>query len=260
MPTRAPASAPPAPEPAVESAGDRTEGAPVDGRKERSSGQIEPRVLELPLSGFEPALVVLPGGKARKRPLLVAAHGAGGRAEAHCALWNAIIGERGAVLCLRGKRLRADDDSSYYFPNHHALRKELVAALASVRSELADAVDANGVVYAGYSQGAIMGALVARQDGATLTRLILIEGGALEWDVPTARAFHRAGGKRVLLVCGHGGCARAGRRAAQWLVASGAAARVEHVAGAGHTWGGPVAERLRDTFEWVIEGDARWQP
>jgi len=221
---------------------------------------LEPALVALKVDGFEPAVVAMPGGPQRRRPLLIAAHGAGGVPEDDCALWAEIVAGRGVVVCPRGVALRAHSNDAFYFPNHHHLERELEAILRSVHGALSELVDEGPIVYAGYSQGGIMGALVARQHPSLLTRLVLVEGGALEWDVPTANKFRRGGGERVLLVCGQRGCARAAERAKGWLEHAGIAARSEHVEGAGHTTFGPVAERLRATFDWVVEGDARWRP
>jgi hypothetical protein len=34
--------------------------------------------------------------------------------------------------------------------------------------------------------------------------------------------------------------------------------RVIHAEGAGHSYGGSMEARLRETFEWLIENDSRW--
>jgi predicted esterase len=243
-------------QPAAQNAHETSRNAPSDAR---GAANVEPKFFALKVEGFEPAVLAVPGGPPRRRPLLIAAHGAGGAPEDDCALWAEIVAGRGVVVCPRGVALSARYEGAYYFPNHHHLERELQAILRSVRGALSELVDDGPVVYAGYSQGGIMGALVARQHPSLLSRLVLVEGGALEWDVPTANKFRRGGGERVLLVCGQGGCARAAARAKGWLERAGVAARAEHVSGAGHTTFGPVAERLRETFEWVVEGDARWR-
>jgi predicted esterase len=242
--------------PPAERASDMSQSSPAESPDVRGR---EPAFYALKVDGFEPAVVVMPGGPPRRRPLLIAAHGAGGAPEDDCALWAEIVAGRGVVVCPRGVALSTRYEGAYYFPNHHHLDRELQAILRSVRGALSELVDDGPIVYAGYSQGGIMGAIVARHHPSLLNRLVLVEGGALEWDVPTANKFRRGGGERVLLVCGQGGCARAAERAKGWLERAGVAARAEHVSGAGHTTFGPVAERLRATFDWVVEGDARWR-
>src|SRR5688500_7019775 len=60
--------------------------------------------VELDIPGHVPAVVSLPLGSTRRRPVIVATHGAGDRAEYHCELWRAIVGDRGFVVCPRGRR------------------------------------------------------------------------------------------------------------------------------------------------------------
>src|SRR4051812_27841009 len=54
---------------------------------------------ELPLPGFQPALLFVPPGTSH-RPLLVAAHGAGGDPQWDCEYWRRLTSDRAFVLCL----------------------------------------------------------------------------------------------------------------------------------------------------------------
>jgi predicted esterase len=232
---------------------------PESANAEASSPEApETKFFSLKVDGFEPAVVAVPGGPPRTRPMLIAAHGAGCMPEHHCLFWAEIVRDRAVVVCPRGVALRADSDHGFYFPHHHHLDREVLAVISAARAALGNLVDEGPIVYVGYSQGASMGALVAHRHPKVLSKLVLIEGGQHQWDVPTARAFQRGGGERVLLVCGQGGCARVARRAATWLTRAGVEARAEYATGAGHTFLGAVAERLRDSFDWLVAGDPRW--
>ncbi|HLV21841.1 MAG TPA: hypothetical protein VKZ49_13195 [Polyangiaceae bacterium] len=212
------------------------------------------RQLEVP--EFRAAWLVDPGGVAPK-PVLIAAHGAGDGPRFQCELWRLIVAGRGFVLCPAGVPLDRDS-GGYFFRNHHELEREVLAALAALQAELGDRVASGPVVYTGYSQGATMGALMLVGHADVFSRVALIEGGERQWNVPIARKFARAGGQRVLFACGRRSCFTGAQRSADWLEQAGIAARVEHAAGAGHTYGGAVAERVAASFDWLVEGDERW--
>jgi predicted esterase len=151
-------------------------------------------------------------------------------------------------------------DLGFFFRHHHALEKEVLAALESLHARFGDRIAPGPVVYAGYSQGGTMGALMVVKHPHIFQRLILVEGGEAEWDVPTATRFRQGGGQRVLLVCGRHPCAERARKSVGWLQKGGVDARLDHVPGGGHTYGGSVAERLVASFDWVVKGDPRWLP
>jgi pimeloyl-ACP methyl ester carboxylesterase len=150
------------------------------------------------------------------------------------------------------------DDPGYFYRDHHALEREVLAALEALRQTFGDRVAPGPVVYAGYSQGGVMGALMVVNHPETFQRVILVEGGEREWDVPTAMKFREGGGKRVLLVCGRHVCSEAARKSVWWLRRGQVDVRHESVSGGGHTYGGAVGQRLADTFGWVVRDDPRW--
>lgn len=208
------------------------------------------------MPGHQPARLWVPGGRGT-RPLIVVAHGAGGRAGFHCKLWRRITGGGAFVLCPRGTRIFPRASSGYFYRNDPALEREVLAAVGAVRAAY-PRVDPGPAVYAGYSQGAIMGALMAERHPDLFPRLVLVEGGH-DWDIPTARRWHDGGGKRVLFVCGRRACDKDAKRAQGWLERAGVQTRVEYAPGAGHTPAGRVAERVDAAFSWVVQGDDRWQ-
>ena len=223
--------------------------------------ESEAAFFELPVPGYGDAIVSVPADTRTARPVLVAAHGAGDKPMWQCQVWRAIVQDRGFVVCPRGTRMSwgiPGQDLGYFFRNHHALEKEVLAVLESFKDRFGDRIAPGPVVYAGYSQGGIMGALMVVKHPEVFQRLILVEGGEAEWDVPTATRFREGGGKRVLLVCGRHACQERARRSTWWLRRGGVGFRSELVPGAGHTYGGAVAERLLETFDWVVEGDDRW--
>ena len=215
---------------------------------------------KLDVPGFQPAVLWLPDPRVAPRPVLMIAHGAGGNPDAPCRWWQSALAGRALLLCLAGTPVnRRDPDTGYFFEHHHALEKEALAALDALRREHQSAIAPGPVVYVGFSQGAIMGALFTAQHPELFRRLLLIEGGYDEWDVATARRFAGAGNARVLFVCGVSHCTRHARRSLGWLRRGGVEARLEHAPGAGHTYEGEVGERVRAAFSWLVAGDDRWR-
>lgn len=203
------------------------------------------RTLEVP--GFLPAVLFVPAGSAQ-RPLLVATHGAGGSPEWDCEYWRRLTGGTRFLLCLRGKSMGSG--GGFYYPNEHALEAELIAAERALRDREPRVATGDGV-YAGFSQGASMGSAIIARHGEAFPQLALLEGFQL-WNIARARTFARAGGKRVLMVCGTEQCNRVARETARWLARGGVEGRVEYAAGAGHSPLGAVLERTRAALPWLL--------
>ncbi len=224
----------------------------------RESGHLE--LLDVP--DHSPAVVWVPPPGQRPQPLLVAAHGAGGRPEWHCDFWSRIVEDRGFVLCPRGRRIHRGvphDQSSYYFPDHFWLGRVVHAAMTTLGFRFANQVDPSDAVYAGYSQGAIMGALIVAPEPTRFPLAVFVEGGGAEWNVPIAAKYLEGGGRRVAFVCGVSACDAGARRAVQYLDRAGLAARRAYAPGAGHTYRGPVEPLVAAAFEWLVAADPRWR-
>ena len=225
----------------------------------------EEAFVDLMVPGHEPAVVSVPQAETERRPLLVAAHGAWDRAEPHCALWRRVVGDRAFVLCPRGIRTNRHvprSHAAYYYPDHFALAREALAAIDALAARYADRVDATGAVWAGFSQGAIHGALVVALHPERFPRAVLVEGGNgffNEWSPYSARKYARAG-ERVLFGCGSVYCVRSAARCAGYLERAGVETRIAHAEGAGHSYGPAMESRLRENLDWVIAGDSRWAP
>jgi predicted esterase len=217
----------------------------------------EARSFALEVPEFSAALVRLPEGD-EKLPVLVVTHGAGGSAEQHCQWWSRVVRERAILLCLRGRARGPSPADGEYYPDHLSLERETFAALSALRAGYAESVAEGSVYYAGFSQGATMGALMLVPHAAEVPRLALVEGGAKDWSVARARAFRERGGERVLFVCGQKDCAEQARKSAYFLKLAGVLARVEYVAGAGHSHDSRVEARIASALPWLTASDARW--
>jgi predicted esterase len=122
-------------------------------------------------------------------------------------------------------------------------------------------LDASQVVYTGFSQGAIHGSQVIVSNPDVFPRAALVEGGNgffNEWSMHAAKKYKAGGGQRVLFACGSPACVRTAERCAGYLKKAGVEARVVHAEGAGHSYGPPMDEELRTSFEWLVAGDPRW--
>lgn len=211
----------------------------------------------LDVPDFSPSLVHLPGGFA-KLPVLVVTHGAGGTARTHCELWARIVENRALLLCVRGRARGPNPEDGEYYPDHLALERETFAALSALRARFSQRIAEGPVWYAGFSQGATMGALMLVEHAAEVTRLVLVEGGFAEWSVARARAFRERGGERVLFVCGRKECATSARNSAYWFKLAGVPAKVAYVEGAGHNHDARVEARIVLLLPWLTAGDVRW--
>jgi predicted esterase len=207
--------------------------------------------LEVP--GFLPAVLFTPPGD-NERPVLVAAHGAGGSPDWECEYWRRLTRARAFVLCLRGTAMGGD---SFYYKNHYALRDELAAALGAARAR-APRMASRGGIYAGFSQGASMGSLVVATRAAQLPYVVLIEGFE-QWNIALGRSFARQGGKSVLFVCGTAQCATKAAKSESALRQTSVRGRAKHAVGAGHTPVGPVEDAVAENLPWLLEGEALWQ-
>jgi predicted esterase len=218
------------------------------GAEPAAVASAETRALDVP--GFLPSVLFVPGGS-DARPLVVAAHGAGGSPEWECDYWSRLMQGRSFVLCLRGTSM--GKAGGFYYRDEHALEAELIAAERAARASQRRIASAGGV-YAGFSQGSSFGSAIIARHGGAFPRLALIEGFE-RWNIPRARAFAKAGGQRVLFACGTKDCNAAATESARWLQKTGIEARVEFAAGAGHTPLDAVQERVHGALPWLLGAD-----
>ncbi len=220
--------------------------------------------VELPLPDAHAAVVSLPLGSVGPKPVLVATHGAGGRASTHCALWRGVVENRAFVVCPRGTAIYPHGPphaTGYFYNGHPALGVEITKALAALAARYPERVDLEDPVFAGYSQGANMGALLLPTHAARFARAVLWEGGVgefQEWNIRVSERFFERGGRRVVLACGRPVCFENAQRTSGFMLRGGLATQLVYVAGAGHTYAGELGERVRDAFAWLVEGDPRW--
>jgi predicted esterase len=233
-------------------ASSRSEAARTPAEKSVANG-----LVTLPVPGLESAFVSFPRTTRFPSPVLVAAHGAGDTPEALCETFRRLLGDRGVVLCPSGPRMFAHSEGRY-FPNHPALERIVLASLDALVATYPRETDGKDVAYAGYSQGATMGALMIVAHGDRFPRLLLIEGGGKDWTLARARQFRAAGGGKVLFVCGTTSCRTHAKGSASLLDAAGVATSVVSDVRAGHTYEGPVLDLLAKSIDEFLSDDPRW--
>lgn len=233
---------------------DRPRSLPVEGKapaEERSVGLLK---MGLVVPGHGDAVLVSPVDLGEGKPLLVAAHGAGDAPDWQCQHWAEIARGSFVVLCPRGLSL-GKDSGGYYFPDHFALEREVLAAVDALEAALGPRLLDEGGVYTGYSQGATMGALMVVNHGRRFPHLLLVEGGSGDWTFSRARRFRDTGGKSIAIVCGTGPCARRAKASAAVMQKVGLRARAQYASGAGHVYDGEVGEHSRALFEGWLFGE-----
>jgi hypothetical protein len=94
---------------------------------------------------------------------------------------------------------------SFYYKQHYALGAEVAAAAAAARRQFPRILPSSGI-YAGFSQGASMGALMISSYADQFPYVVLIEGFT-QLNVALGRAFAKRGGQALLFVCGTRECA-----------------------------------------------------
>ena len=215
----------------------------------------------LAVPGHGDAVVVLPIGTTRPRPIVVALHGLWDRPEWQCGAWNAVIHGRAFVLCPRGipSKQATPDDPRLTYTHAEAMAVEVDDAIAALRSAYPAYVDPGPIVYAGFSLGAIYGVPTVAAAPAKFPRVILVEGGHEAWTPERARAFAKHGGERIVFLCGSDDCPVAAGRAIRRLATAGMTdVRIHTLKGAGHTYGGSLFDEARADIEWAIADDPRF--
>lgn len=214
----------------------------------------EQTLRPLAVPGFEPALLFTPAGTSQ-RPLVMAAHGAGGGPDWECEYWRRLTRGRAFILCISGTPI-GGSYSGFFFRDHRALHRELLAAERAARDAEPRILAGSGI-YAGFSQGATMGTAILAQRAAAFPYAVLIEG-FMPWNVPGARRFVREGGRRVLFACGSKECEAVAKTSVRWFQTAHVEARLEYAPGQGHTPAGRVMAQVESALPWLLQDDPHW--
>src|SRR4029077_2568744 len=123
-------------------------------------------------------VVSIPVGATSPKPVVVATHGAWDAPEGLCDDQRFIFHDRAWVLCPRGRPM---PDKTFRYDSSASIAREIDAGLRALSARYPGYVDASGVLYTGFSLGAILGVGVITGDPARFPRAVLIEGGEDKW-------------------------------------------------------------------------------
>jgi hypothetical protein len=220
----------------------------------------DPPIVPLEVPGFPDAVVSIPLGATSPKPVVVATHGMWDFPEGLCDDQRWIFRDRAWVVCPRGRPM---PDKTFRYDSADALAREIDADLAALAAKYPGYVDEEGMLYTGFSLGAILGVSVVTRTPSRFPRAVLIEGGEDKWSQALAAKYGKGGGKRVLFACGLRGRVPAAQQAAAMLGRAGVEARAvlgklpgkaEFI----HWYNGPIAEETIAAEPWLLEGDERW--
>lgn len=165
------------------------------------------------------AVVSVPVGATRARPLVVAVHGAHDRPEWACGGWRLGFKAYPFIVCPRGSAVTPD---KYAWPNSAAIERVVMKSIDEVRERFGAYVAPAPYVYAGFSQGAIFSEPILVGHAALFKTAIFAEGGyPILGSADFARKFKAGGGETVVIVCGSQPCQTTTRASALRLEAAG---------------------------------------
>lgn len=229
--------------------------------------EAESPMVSLPVEGFGEAIVSLPIGARRPRPIVLALHGNFDRPEWQCEVWREITKGFPWVLCPRGipRRDVPKREDRWEWGSTAQTDREIMAAVEALRVAQGHYVAEGPILFTGFSLGAILALGIIKQHPGMYGPVVLIEGGTRLWTKSTAQRIFGdlsdAGTSpqaRMLMACGQVGCEAQGRALAKKLELWGVGARVVLGKNAGHTYDGPVASAIQGEWAWLIEGDPRY--
>jgi dienelactone hydrolase len=221
-----------------------------------------PPIVPLLVDGFPDAVISTPLGATSPRPVVVATHGMWDFPEGLCDDQRWIFRDRAWVVCPRGRPM---PDKTFRYDSVDSLSREIDADVRALAARYPGYVDDGGMLYTGFSLGAILGVGVITREPARFPRAVLIEGGEDRWTSALAAKYAKGGGQRVLFACGLRGRVPAAQQAASILEHAGVGARavLGKLPDAGqfiHWYNGPIADETLAAQPWLFEGDPRWGP
>ncbi|HET7539783.1 MAG TPA: PHB depolymerase family esterase [Polyangiaceae bacterium] len=211
--------------------------------------------LELP-DGHE-AYVCPPLAAREPRPLIVAVHGAGDRAEWACGGWRMVAGEYAFVVCPQGQKM---DATRFAWDSAETIRRRVESAVAAARARFARYIADGPTLYVGFSQGATLAGPTLLDPAQSFPFVTLAEGG---YNLIRDRAFiaklRARGVTSVLLACGTPGCFTSMRGAAEGLNELGIQALIAGDAAAGHNLNREMQAGLQKVWPDFVAGLANWR-
>lgn len=188
-------------------------------------------------------VVTPPVGATEPRRVIIGVHGAGDRPDWACGGWRLASGASTFVVCPPGTR---SGQGWYAWASTSAIEQSVEVALALLRERFGAYLAEEPMIYAGFSQGAILAEPILRRRARELPIAILAEGGLKFASSPSfAQAYRAGGGRRVALVCGAAACFVTAEHARRVLERAGLHALVLGDPRAGHNLNGLMQAALQ---------------
>jgi len=215
-----------------------------------------PWIVALPEHGKVQDRVTLPLGATERRPIVVAVHGAGDRPDWACGGWRLGVESYAFVVCPMGLPMGHD---RYGWGNTQSIAAATERALAQVKTRFASYLDDGPMIYAGFSQGAMLADKFLVEHAAQFPVAVLAEGGyEFLKGAAFARKYHDAGGRRLMILCGTAGCMATAKRAKVTAEREGLEVIVSGDPTAGHNLNKPMQDAIQRDWQKLVAGLAGW--
>jgi predicted esterase len=214
-------------------------------------------IEHLELDDGHEAYVCPPSGARERRPLIVAVHGAGDRAEWACGGWRMVAGEYAFVVCPQGLKM---DATRFAWDSAETIRRRVTSAIAAARARFGAYIADGPTLYVGFSQGATLAGPTLLDPALSLPFIVLAEGGyGLVQDRTFLGKLKARGVESVLLACGTPACFRSMRAAEPKLSAAGMQALIGGDPRSGHNLNGEMQAGLQKVWPEFIAGLPNWR-
>jgi len=214
-------------------------------------------IEHLELDDGHEAYVCPPIGARERRPLIVAVHGAGDRAEWSCGGWRMVAGEYAFVVCPQGRKM---DATRFAWDNAETIRRRVAGAIVAARARFGQYIADGPTLYVGFSQGATLAGTTLLDPAQSFPFIVLAEGG---YGLVRDRAFlgklKARGVESVLLACGTPACFTSMRAAEPMLSAAGIQALIGGDPASGHNLNREMQAGLQKVWPELVAGLPNWR-
>jgi predicted esterase len=214
-------------------------------------------IEHLELDGGHEAYVCPPIGAREPRPLIVAVHGAGDRAEWSCGGWRMVAGEYAFVVCPQGLKM---DSTHFGWDSAETIRQRVASAIFAARARFGQYIADGPTLYVGFSQGATLAGPTLLDPKQSFPFIALAEGGyGLVRDRAFLAKLKARGVQSVLLACGTPACFSSMRAAEPNLTSAGIQALIGGDPVSGHNLNGEMQAGLQKVWPDLVAGLPNWR-
>jgi len=211
---------------------------------------------QLPLADGNHAVIAPPVGAREPRPLIVAVHGAGDRADWACGGWRLAASEYAFVVCPEGLKF---DAQRFAWDSPRTIQRRVDAAIDAARARFGPYIARGPLLYAGFSQGATLARDALLEIPGRFTAVALAEGGyELLHDVGFLQKLAAAGTTRLMIVCGSDACFRTANSVKSAVARAGIEPVIAGDPRSGHNLNERMQEALRVRFPEVVAASSNW--